>query len=464
MVMKDDVEGLGAINSDFRSFTFLKDFLTSDLRIIWRTRAENARRAKMIYEEETGADAPNKAVFRPFRGVLNEAKRVQQKESLSDLLIKEVLAQKRNSPLLFGDNAFNTDPIIAKDNLDANIIDKIAQWEFRPELMPVEEPIVGRATAEVKNRITYLKSILRNINSALGIFNKNNVPDDNEAFEVLEKQKELANKELKIGNDVVLKRLYNNNNRYVRRYAGSNRALGFTAPFLIKGHYAPTAVVTSDDIIQPPYIPQKLNRGGIVYANEGTMVPYAPRGTDTVPAMLTPGEFVVNRSSAAKHLPVLQAINNGYYSRGGSVSYLAGGTPGIDALHKSLAYLTDILRSGADELQRNLTNLSKLFNNMDILNKDSEATRGVSNNVNYNAPNPAVTIDALGNRLDNFIKQLQNVIPPVVRVEGQHTVNVQITGGTLLQELLKGPLGGIVEKAINAAFEQRNIKNEGSNR
>jgi len=36
-----------------------------------------------------------------------------------------------------------------------------------------------------------------------------------------------------------------------------------------------------------------------------------PRGTDTVPTMLTPGEFVVNRDDTAKNLPLLEAINAG---------------------------------------------------------------------------------------------------------------------------------------------------------
>jgi len=36
-----------------------------------------------------------------------------------------------------------------------------------------------------------------------------------------------------------------------------------------------------------------------------------PQGTDTVPTMLTPGEFVVNREDTAKNLSLLQAINSG---------------------------------------------------------------------------------------------------------------------------------------------------------
>jgi TP901 family phage tail tape measure protein len=75
-------------------------------------------------------------------------------------------------------------------------------------------------------------------------------------------------------------------------------------------------------------------RGGIVYANRGIFV---PRGTDTVPAMLTPGEFVVRREAVNRgnNLQLLQAMNSGNsnvaqaspqaLSRGGSVQYLAGG-------------------------------------------------------------------------------------------------------------------------------------------
>ena len=51
---------------------------------------------------------------------------------------------------------------------------------------------------------------------------------------------------------------------------------------------------------------------------------FAPRGSDTVPAMLTPGEFVVNKNATQQNLPLLQSINSGktsYLSKGGQVSY-----------------------------------------------------------------------------------------------------------------------------------------------
>ena len=73
----------------------------------------------------------------------------------------------------------------------------------------------------------------------------------------------------------------------------------------------------------------QMSSGGLIYAATGTLVPYQPRGTDTVPAMLTPGEFVINRAATQANLPLLQNINSGAYSNGGMIKYLAeGGSPG----------------------------------------------------------------------------------------------------------------------------------------
>ncbi len=55
---------------------------------------------------------------------------------------------------------------------------------------------------------------------------------------------------------------------------------------------------------------------------------FSPRGTDTVPAMLTPGEFVVNRSSTKKHMGLLQSINRGTNLVGNSAYMADGGMAG----------------------------------------------------------------------------------------------------------------------------------------
>ncbi len=71
-------------------------------------------------------------------------------------------------------------------------------------------------------------------------------------------------------------------------------------------------------------MPRKMNSGGYVYTmNDGNIVPGPNVNADVVPAMLTPGEFVVNRESAQANLPLLTAINNGY-NKGGKVSFQRG--------------------------------------------------------------------------------------------------------------------------------------------
>lgn len=78
-------------------------------------------------------------------------------------------------------------------------------------------------------------------------------------------------------------------------------------------------------------------RGGPVYASRGTLINFKPRGTDTVPAMLTPGEFVVRREAVNRgnNLQLLEAINNGsanvrsgnteHFAQGGQVQYYRRG-------------------------------------------------------------------------------------------------------------------------------------------
>jgi hypothetical protein len=69
-------------------------------------------------------------------------------------------------------------------------------------------------------------------------------------------------------------------------------------------------------------VPKYMAKGGVAtkYMPMGGLVPYMnnggmfePKGTDTVPAMLTPGEFVVRRSVADQYGPLLESLNNGTY-------------------------------------------------------------------------------------------------------------------------------------------------------
>ena len=54
----------------------------------------------------------------------------------------------------------------------------------------------------------------------------------------------------------------------------------------------------------------KRNAGGPIFSKNGTTVP-GVGNTDKVPAMLTPGEFVINKKATQKNLPLIKAINDG---------------------------------------------------------------------------------------------------------------------------------------------------------
>lgn len=62
-----------------------------------------------------------------------------------------------------------------------------------------------------------------------------------------------------------------------------------------------------------PNVPKRFAAGGFAFK---------PRGSDTVPAMLTPGEYIVNAKAASKNRALLEKINSGegmYAADGGSV-------------------------------------------------------------------------------------------------------------------------------------------------
>ncbi|MFZ9241654.1 MAG: phage tail tape measure protein [Sediminibacterium sp.] len=93
-----------------------------------------------------------------------------------------------------------------------------------------------------------------------------------------------------------------------------------------------------------------FNKGGKVFRlNKGNTVP-GSGNQDTVPAMLTPGEFVVNKESAQENFDLLNAINSGRgYRKGGMARMQNGGpatlSPEIKKIMKEAAAKGTILTS-----------------------------------------------------------------------------------------------------------------------
>ncbi len=103
--------------------------------------------------------------------------------------------------------------------------------------------------------------------------------------------------------------------------------------------------------------------GGLIYRAGGGSI-FKPKGTDTVPAMLTPGEFVIRRS-AVKKIGVnnLTRLNNGsgviYRAGGGAVP--SGGGVGIDVV---LSEFTSVFTQATADMTMSMDRLAQGFNNL----------------------------------------------------------------------------------------------------
>lgn len=181
-----------------------------------------------------------------------------------------------------------------------------------------------------------------------------------------------------------------------------------------------------------------INRkmGGIVYANNGMLVPYRPQGTDTVPAMLTPGEFVVNRAATQQHLPALQQMN-----RGGQVSYLQNGTdmghsPFLSEMSKMSSILTGV-NQAFKELQSSMNN------------QPNNARQGVFSGGGGQTPN-ILGVD----RFSDAVNNLSNVtIPSDVNLNmAPANITVDLNGAGILQGMqqdVQNAIMGMIGNALN---------------
>ena len=172
---------------------------------------------------------------------------------------------------------------------------------------------------------------------------------------------------------------------------------------------------------------QRRQYGGVIYAANGMMV---PRGTDTVPAMLTPGEFVVNRRAAQANMPLLNSINNGVqYLQNGGVA--GGSSVNLDAFSNVLQTVTDSLN---------------LFNAALIQATEGNAG-GEAGGVNTNG------IAQFTQNLSTLLVQLENIkIPDQMNVDVGGTVNVNVTGGEAFAKLAQQSINSTVHQQLKAAF------------
>lgn len=118
-------------------------------------------------------------------------------------------------------------------------------------------------------------------------------------------------------------------NREGRKLAGALGVVGQTAANLesLNVNTQDVIINATNALFNNSIKPVGRAMGGLVYASNG----FVPRGTDTIPAMLSPNEFVVNSRAVARgnNLQILKKMNGGGgtggYSNGGMVNYYNGG-------------------------------------------------------------------------------------------------------------------------------------------
>ncbi len=125
--------------------------------------------------------------------------------------------------------------------------------------------------------------------------------------------------------------------------------------------------------------------GGPIYASKGAFI---PRGTDTVPAMLTPGEFVVNRSAvqSGNNLQMLRAMNSGAGAgASGQGGMNGGGQVGYYQFGGVVEAITSAFGGG-------VTGLMSAFGNF---NQAVEKLSNLNLTLNIQDTNIRVSVDAI---------------------------------------------------------------------
>lgn len=201
-----------------------------------------------------------------------------------------------------------------------------------------------------------------------------------------------------------------------------------------------------------------LNRRMRGFADGGTV----PHGTDTVSAMLSPGEFVMNAQAAASNLPTLQRMNKSIYrASGGPVGDVQANKPsgaGSDSSEANLSYLKEFSKS-IQEFQAPVAQFSKASLGL----SQSIQTLGVSlGSLDSSTKSLAGTIPAFADAASLLAKAFASVsIPSVIKVQTNSQVEVILNGASLIAAM-KGDLANEVTKAVTDKLngEVRRIINE----
>jgi hypothetical protein len=200
------------------------------------------------------------------------------------------------------------------------------------------------------------------------------------------------------------------------------------------------------------------NKGGIVYASNGAFINAQPRGTDTVPAMLTPGEFVINRQAAQQHMPMLQAINSGAYSQGGVVKYLAEGGMVSPSYYKEGGLASGIGNIMAAFGGMDMSAIQALASSL----ADLKDTFGSLENIKSLGDSLQVAVNTMGTNINSFGEQISS-IPSQVLHNVSASVTQHITGlGDAGRDILAQATSNanVISRNATSTIERNRFKSE----
>jgi hypothetical protein len=182
---------------------------------------------------------------------------------------------------------------------------------------------------------------------------------------------------------------------------------------------------TLSDLLGKSFPGIYMRSGGVVYANNGALIEARAQGTDTVPAMLSPGEFVINRNAAQKHMPVLQAINSGHFDRGGLVNYLANGGIVAPRYYANAGIVSGGggVSNGGGVLDSIMGQISALKDAFGSIKDVVPSLEGVANSLNTGLQSGAELLTNASNNILSSTSELRNM-PTDIRITEQKQVNI----------------------------------------
>jgi hypothetical protein len=191
---------------------------------------------------------------------------------------------------------------------------------------------------------------------------------------------------------------------------------------------------------------QNKNKGGAIkkYANGGS-VP-GSGNADTVPAMLTPGEFVVNKKATSQNQGILEMMNGGSvkgYAKGGIVGKIAGALPMIGGFAGFSAGMSGASKVGVDnELAQMVAGMAASSAASKVLTKSVSKFGLITAEASSNT-------GLVSKGLARFAPALGKAVPLISKFAGP--VGWLVTAGLALKAL-----GDSVEKSKKASIELTN--------